>query len=83
MIPCAILSVRIAAWNANGLCNHKLEVEQFLIINIDILLVSKTYFTTKSYFSIKGKVVDTANHPSGRAHAGQALLIKVDSSTLK
>lgn len=36
MIPCAILSIRIAAWNANGLCNHKLEVERFLIINIDI-----------------------------------------------
>jgi exonuclease III len=39
--------LRIAQWNANGLAQHKGEVQLFLQQNkIDILLVSETHFTT-------------------------------------
>ena len=45
--------LRIAQWNANGLAQHKGEVQLFLQQNkIDILLVSKTHFITKTHFQI-------------------------------
>jgi exonuclease III len=38
----------IALWNANGLAQHKDEIQLFLRHNkIDILLISETHFTTK------------------------------------
>jgi len=43
----------IAQWNANGLAQHKGEVQLFLQQNkIDILLVSETHFITKTHFQI-------------------------------
>jgi hypothetical protein len=45
--------LRIALWNANGLAQHKYEIQLFLQQNkIDILLISGTHFTVKSYFKI-------------------------------
>lgn len=71
------LDVRIAVWNANGLSNHRQETEIFLKTNfIDILLISETHFTARTYFTIKGYDLVTANHPDDRAHAGSAILIK-------
>lgn len=67
----------IAEWNANGISNHINEIELFLHNNfIDILLVSETHFTDKSYFRIKDYDLITANHPDNRAHAGAAVIIK-------
>lgn len=44
------LNLRFSVYNAFGLSNHMLEVGQFLhISSIDILLMSETYFTSKSY----------------------------------
>lgn len=71
------INLVIAEWNANGISSHTNEIEVFLHnYFIDILLVSETHFTSKSYFRIKGYDTITANHPDDRAHAGAAVLIK-------
>lgn len=75
------LNLRIAIWNANGLPNHTQELEVFLKSKfIDVLLVSETHFTNKTYFCIRGYDLINTNHPSNRAHAGSCILIK---NTLK
>lgn len=71
------IDIRIAVWNANGLSSHTQETEIFLKTNfIDVLLVSETHFTQRTYFKIKEYDLITANHPDNRAHAGSAILIK-------
>ena len=45
--------MKIATWNSNGLQHRALEIKTFIYTNnIDILLVSETHFTTKSYMKI-------------------------------
>ena len=45
--------IRIAVWNANGLLNHNNEVKAFIADKgIDIMLVSETDFTSKSFMKI-------------------------------
>lgn len=69
--------LRIAQWNANGLPNHKEEVKLFLNQNyVDILLISETHFTSRSYFNIPKYKLYYTNHPDGTAHGGSAILIK-------
>ena len=64
-------------WNANGLSQHKNEVETFLRNQeIDILLVSETHFTVKNCFRIRGYSTYDTKHPSGRACGGTALLVR-------
>lgn len=71
------VNLRIAAWNANGASNHKNEIEIFLkMYFIDILLLSETHFTSRTYFNIPGYDLFSANHPDGKAHAGSAILVK-------
>lgn len=73
--------LRIAAWNANGLANHRQEIEIFLNENkIDMLLISESHFTERSYFKLKNYTLYDTKHPSGNAHGGTAILIK---STIK
>jgi exonuclease III len=72
-----IKSLRIAAWNSNGLSNHKYELEMFLNNNkIDILLVAETHFTDRSVFKIPHYNIYHSNHPDGTAHGGAAILIR-------
>jgi hypothetical protein len=69
--------LRIGLWNANGLEQHKEEVKTFLINNhIDVLLISETHFTERTYFKIPNYVTYNTNHPEGTAHGGTAILIK-------
>jgi len=69
--------LRIAQWNANGLAQHKDEVQLFLQHNkIDILLVSETHFTAKTHFRIPQCNTYYTNHFDGIAHAGTAILVK-------
>lgn len=71
------IDIRLAVWNANGLSSRRHEVELFLISNkIDILLISETHLTSKSYFNIKGYTLINTNHPDDSAHGGSAILIK-------
>ena len=45
--------LRISVWNANGLCKHAQEIPPFIqIFDIDILLVSETRFTYRSYMKV-------------------------------
>ena len=71
----------IALWNANGLAQHKDEIQLFLQHNIiDILPISEAHFTKKSYFKIPKYNIYYANHPDGKAHARTAILVKQTTS---
>lgn len=68
---------KIVIWNANGLTNHIQEIKTFLYTNdIDILLISETHFTSRSYIKIANYDVYHTMHPDGVAHGGSAILIK-------
>lgn len=70
-------SISICHWNANGLNQHKNELETFLHLNsIDIMLVSETHFTSKNCFRIKGYKVYDTKHPSGRGFGGTAVIVR-------
>lgn len=69
--------LKIAVWNANGLCKHAQEINIFLQnLNIDILLVSETHFTNRSYLKIPNYMVCSTNHPDNTGHGGTAIVIK-------
>jgi len=69
--------LRITLWNADGLAKHKDKIQLFLQQNtIDILLISETHFTKKSYFKIPHYNIYYANHPDGTAHVGTAVIVK-------
>lgn len=71
------MNLVIAEWNANGILNHINETEIFLKENyIDILLISETHLTNKSFLKINGYEVVATNHPDNKAHGGAAVLIK-------
>lgn len=64
--------IRIVTWNANGLLQHKSELEIFLEKQkIDICLISETHCTKESYLKIYGfKIYHT--------HRGAAVIIRVN-----
>lgn len=71
------IRLKICIWNANGLSQHRQEVQAFLTLhNIDIMLISETRFTAKNYFKIPLYDFYDTKHPSGAAHGGTAILIK-------
>jgi exonuclease III len=74
-------SLRISAWNANGLKHHVQEIVFFLNIKkIDISLVSESHTTENTLINISHYTINYANHPDGTVHAGSAIIIR---STLK
>lgn len=71
--------LKLAIWNANGLCQHVglHEVRKFLQVHdIDVMLVSETHFTSKSYITIPKYTIYSTNHPDCKARGGTALIIK-------
>jgi len=69
--------LRISVWNANGLCNHIQEIIPFLQrSNLDILLISETHFTSRSYVKIPNYIVYNTPHPDETAHGGTAIIIR-------
>ena len=69
--------MRIALWNANGLAQHKFELELFLKQQqIDVMLISETHFTEKNYLKIHGYNFYHTQHSSGKAHGGTGIIIK-------
>lgn len=69
--------LRIAQWNANGLQQHKDEVTTFLTTNcIDIMLISETHFTARTFVKIPGYKIYHTDYPDGTAHGGAAVVIK-------
>ena len=74
-------SLRIAAWNSNGLHNHVQEISLFLTTNkIDILLISESHSTEQTVINTPYYTIYYAHHPDGTANAGSAIIIK---TTLK
>ena len=69
--------LRVAQWNANGLHPHIDEVKLFLNHNyIDVMLISETHCTDRTYCSIPQYNIYYTNHPDATAHAGTAIIIK-------
>jgi exonuclease III len=70
-------ALKIGICNANGLIPHVQEIKLFLLHNnIDIMLISETHFTNKSYLKIPNFNIYHTNHPDGAAHAGTAIIIR-------
>jgi hypothetical protein len=44
--------------------------------NIDVMLISETHFTVKSYLKFPKYTVYHTNHPAGTAHGGTTIIIK-------
>lgn len=69
--------LKIVLWNANGLASHVEEVKTYIRNQqADILLISKTHFTTKSYIKIPNYTIYDTQHPDGTARGGTAIIIK-------
>ena len=69
--------MRIALWNANGLAQHKFELELFLKQQqIDVMLISETHFTDKNYLKIHGYNFYHTQHSRGKAFGGTGIIIK-------
>ena len=74
-------NLKIVIWNANGLIQHSTEVRNFLTDkNIDIMLISETHFSERTHLRIPNYKIYNANHPSGNARGGAAIIIKSDIS---
>lgn len=70
-------SLRIMAWNADGIIKHANELEATLKIgDIDICLISETHLTNHTFVNIKNYETHCTNHPSNNARGGSAILIK-------
>lgn len=70
-------NLNIALWNANGLQERRQEIEPFLADHkIDILLISETHFTNRSYMRIPNYIIYDTKYPDGSAHGGTAIIIK-------
>lgn len=70
-------TIKIGIWNANGLARRRQELKTFLINqNMDIMLISETHFTKKSYIKIHNYTTYNTQHPDGTAHEGTAVIIK-------
>jgi len=74
-------SLRIAAWNSNGLHNHVQEISLFLTTNkIDILLISESHSTEQTVINVPCYTIYYAHHRDGTAHAGSDIIM---GTTLK
>lgn len=70
-------TIKIMAWNANGLLKHKNELEVILKQKqIDICLISETHLTNHMYASFKNYKMYCANHPQNNARGGSAVIIR-------
>ena len=69
--------LRVCFWNANGLNQHKSEISYFMKQqDIDVMLVSETHLTNRYNFYITGYSFYFTNHPDGKAHGGNGILIR-------
>jgi len=69
--------LRISVWNAKGLCKHAQEISHFLqIFDIDILLISETHFTARSYVKVPNYIIYNTPHPDETAHGGTTIIIR-------
>lgn len=71
------MSLNMVIWNANGLAQNQMELEVFLNQHdIDVMLISETHFTSRSFMKIPKYIIYATNHPDGTVHGGTAIIIK-------
>lgn len=62
------MSIKIIAWNANGLQERKNELHYFLsflaLSNIDAVFISETHFTQHQIFHIPAYVINRTDRPA-------------------
>lgn len=76
------VQLNLALWNANGLSQHKQELLSFMTNhNIDIMMVSESHFTNKSFINFPNYVVYDTKHPDGSGHGGTAIIIKKNQTS--
>jgi hypothetical protein len=69
--------LQLALWSASGLPLHTEELNMFISIHdIDVMLISETHFTGKSYLQFSKYTIYHANHPAGTAWGETAVIIK-------
>ena len=69
----------MASGNANGLTQHKYELELFLKQQqIDVMLISETHFTDKNDLKINDFNFYHTQYSSGKAHRGTEIIIKTN-----
>jgi exonuclease III len=67
--------LKIAIWNANGLCQHAQEINLFLqTFQLDILLVSETHFTERSHMKIPNYKIYITQLTPKKQHTGATQL---------
>lgn len=70
-------TIRIMAWNANGILKQKNELEAIINRdNIDICLISETHLTNQMFTTLKNYTIYCANHPRNCARGGSAIIVK-------
>lgn len=70
-------SLKIMAWNANGLLQHQNELQVVLNTEkIDVCLISESHFTKESFIKLKGYKTYHALHPDNTARGGSTIIIK-------
>jgi len=58
------VQLKIFVWNANGLAQHTEEIKHYLQNQqMDIVLISETHFTTRSYLKIPNYAIYDTQHP--------------------
>ena len=71
------MQLKVVLWNANGLAQHTEEVKTYIQTqNVDVMLISETHFTKRSYVKIPNYTIYATQHPDGTAHGGTAIVIK-------
>ena len=77
------MQLKIVLWNANGLAQHTEEVKNYIQNQqVDIMLISETHFTARSYFKTPNYEIYDTQHPDDNSHGGTAIFIKKGIKTL-
>jgi hypothetical protein len=67
--------LQLALWNANGLSQQTKGLQTFISIhNIDVMLISETYFIERSYLKIPNYTAFHMNHIDGTARGSTAII---------
>jgi len=70
-------NLKVLTWNANGITQHKLELQAILTEhNIDIAMISESHLTPTKNIKILGYKAYQSNHPDNSAHAGSVILVR-------
>jgi exonuclease III len=68
--------LKIAVWDANGLVNHCQELKIFIANHkLDIILISETHMTDKSYIKIPMYTIYHTHHPEEKARGDTAVIV--------